>query len=96
MSPCKKNYSSDFKSKIVLELLSGDSSLLELCTKYKLPKRTLGGWQSKAIKDLKLIFDNDIKHKKDLSILRNKIEDLTHIIGEISVENKYYKKKLKD
>ena len=45
MKKKKNTYNPEFKSKVVLELLSGQHTLNELAEKYQISPATLSGWQ---------------------------------------------------
>ena len=45
LSKKQKKYSADFKSKVVIELLNGDQTLNQVCSKYSLVPKSVQNWK---------------------------------------------------
>ncbi|MFB6224827.1 MAG: transposase, partial [Candidatus Paceibacteria bacterium] len=52
-----KRYSSDFKAKVVLELLEGEKPLNQLCSEYGLTPKSVQSWKDAFIKNASLAFN---------------------------------------
>jgi transposase-like protein len=89
-----KKYDAQLKAKLALELVSGKKTLIEICTEHKIPKTTLIEWKEKLEKESHDIFLPISERDKRLKQLQNMIQDLHKIIGEITIENNFLKKKL--
>ena len=59
-----KRYSADFKAKTVLELLSGDKPLNQLCSTYGLVPKTVLGWKETFLANASLAFNNQLPRRK--------------------------------
>ena len=94
MKRSAKKYDAQLKAKLALELVSEKKSILEICTEHKIPKTTLIEWKEKLEKECHDIFLPMSERDKKLKQLQNVIQDLHKIIGEITIENNFLKKKL--
>ena len=90
----KKSYDSKFKAKIALELLQGRQELIEIATKYNVPKSTITEWRDKLLQEAEQLFIPLHEKDKEVKKLKNNIETLQTIIGQITIENTFLKKKL--
>lgn len=94
MSKKKNIYSAEFKSKIVMELISGQHTLNELAEKYQIAPATLSNWNKQFQERAAVIFqhgptDNDrqlVEKEQEIAILQQKV-------GQLSVECDWLKKK---
>lgn len=89
-----KSYDAKFKAKIALALYKGDSSILEICAKDKIPKTTVTEWHNKLVNEVESLFIPTHEKEKKVKLLKEELEVLHKIIGEITVENNFLKKKL--
>ena len=51
-----KTYDAKFKAKIALASYKGDSSILEICAKDKIPKTTVTEWHNKLVNEAESLF----------------------------------------
>lgn len=86
----RRKFSSDFKSKVVLEALRERSTIEALAQKYELHPTQINQWKKEAISNLSDIFDKGKKNIED----RTYVEKLYAQIGQLKVENDFLKKKL--
>ena len=86
----RRKFSSDFKSKVVLEALRERSTIEALAQKYELQPTQINQWKKEAISNLSDIFDKGKKNIED----RTDVEKLYAQIGQLKVENDFLKKKL--
>ena len=89
-----KNYDAKLKAEVALEAYKGEKSLVEICAAHNLPKSNIRDWENKLITEASSIFTPKHEKEKELKNLKNEIEHLHKIIGEITVENNFLKKKL--
>lgn len=89
-----KTYDPQLKAKIALELLKGDKEVIEIASEYNLPKSTILEWKEKLEKEAQELFIP--RHEKDKAVkkLKDTITELHKLIGEITIENNFLKKKL--
>lgn len=89
-----KTYEASFKAKVALEAYKGNKSVLEICTSYNIPRTNVSDWEQKLVSEASNIFVATTEKDKQVKQLKNEIEKLHKIIGEITIENNYFKKKL--
>ncbi len=57
MSKKKKTYSAEFKSKVVLELLSEEQTIAQIASKYEISAKSLIDWKKQFLDNASLVFD---------------------------------------
>jgi len=90
----KNTYSPEFKSKIVLELLSGQLTLNELAEKYQISPATLSSWHKQFQEHAAEVFrrgatdsDREAEAKdREITVLQQKV-------GQLTIECDWLKKK---
>ncbi|HBM75289.1 MAG TPA: hypothetical protein DD429_07015 [Clostridiaceae bacterium] len=55
----RKTYSPEFKTKLVLEALRGERTLNEIASENEVHPNMLTRWKTEAIKNFKLLFENE-------------------------------------
>jgi transposase len=90
----KKTYEASFKAKIALEGIKNTKSAAEICSEYKIPITNLYEWRDKVIAKAVDLFVPESEYNKKLKVLKLEIEGLHKVIGELTVENSFIKKKL--
>ena len=88
MSGKRREYSADFKAKLVLQVLSGEKTTGELCRAHKLHASVLNRWRAAFIKDASSIFNTD--GKADESAAR--IAELERLVGQLTLQLEIAKK----
>jgi transposase-like protein len=91
----KKQYDAKFKAKLALELIREKKSVIEIGAEYKVPQTNLHEWKNRLIASSVDIFLPEAEKNKALKLKEQEISLLHKIIGEITVENNFFKKKLK-
>lgn len=94
-----KKYNSDFKLKVVLSYLSGQSTVAQICTKYEISKATLHKWVKQFKDNSGLVFDDSKlskkkSGKKDGSLTEKEASKLYAKIGRLTMERDFLKKVL--
>ena len=74
MKDHRRKFSSRFKSKVVLEAISGGKSLTEIAGKFDLDRNLIAGWKKKFITKAHLVFESkDIpKNVKKIAAVKGK------------------------
>ena len=57
MSRKRKQYSAEFKTKVVLELLKGDQTVAQVASKYEVTAKSLTDWKKQFLENASLAFD---------------------------------------
>ena len=94
-----EHFSSEFKFKVVLEILREDSTLAEIASKYNVITKSLMSWKKEFIENGESVFNKnkDIKaHKNELSQKDEYIDKLHTTVGELTVQLKWLKKSRKN
>ena len=89
----KKKYDAKFKSSIAIEAIKNKKSFTELAAENKIPKSNIKEWQDKLLNNASSLFSGDSELNKRAKDLEKEIENLHNIIGKITVEHNYLKKK---
>jgi len=98
MSAKKKTYSADFKAKVVLELLSSDSTLNQIASKYEVTPQSLLLWKKQFIENASQAFESSkmsSEYKKEIDELRENNDKLAKALGNTTIERDWAVKKLK-
>lgn len=95
MSRTCKSYASKLKAKVAIEALSEKASILEICKENNVPKGNVLEWKNKLINEAETIYVPMHERNRVVRGLKAEIEEMHKIIGEITIENNFLKKKLK-
>jgi transposase-like protein len=92
MGKMRKQFSKEFKAKVSLEAMKGLKTTAEISSEYKVHATQITQWKKELQEALPGIFsgrkDPQEKQQKEL------IDNLYKRIGELAVENDWFKKKL--
>ena len=97
MSKKKKTYSADFKSKIVLELLSGEHTIAQIASKYEITAKSLIDWKKQFLDNASLAFDISgatKAYKDEIEELKAENDALASKLGRATIERDFLEKKL--
>ena len=87
MSKERRKFSAEFKAKVALEALSGDSTLAELSSKYGVHPNQISQWKAQAKEGLVGIFADKLKN--DSVTDEAKLKELHAKIGQLTIENDF-------
>ena len=88
--PKRRNFSAEYKAKVVLELISGSKSVAELCREHKLKPDLLSHWKSQFLTNAAKAFDN----AREVDPQQERIAELERLAGKQSLEIEILKKAL--
>ncbi len=92
MGQTRKRFSKEFKAKVAFEALKGEKTMAELSSEFGVHVSQITKWKQELAEGIPGIFkskgDPEEKNKDKL------IEDLYKRIGQIEMENNWFKKKL--
>ena len=86
----QRNFSLEFKRRVVEELLSGESRPAQLCRRYNISSSVLYHWKRQYSRGK---FDNEPTEE---SALKDRIEKLERLVGRLTLENEFLKRGLKN
>lgn len=83
-----KNYSNEYKFKVVLEMIRGDLTIAEIISKYQVPRSVLHRWKKQLLENGADVFGSN--HQTRSSNSDNADLDKLHAtIGRLKVENDF-------
>lgn len=91
-----KEYSPEFKTKVVLEVLKEEETQAEICSKYKIPYSTLTGWLKHFLGSVDNVFKGkqiEKQHENEINQKEKHIDELHRQIGELTFKVNWLKKK---
>ena len=94
-----KEYASEFKFKVVLEMLKQENTQTELSQKYGIPACTLRAWYNQFIENGESIFTGrkqDKIFKDEIKSKEKEIDELHKTVGELTIVNNFVKKKFRE
>ena len=89
MSRKRRNFTAEFKSKVVLELLEGDKTIKTKASKYDILPKSLQQWKKQFLENASLAFDKsaDVKeYKEEIETLKKEKDAIAKKLGEVIVE----------
>lgn len=89
----RKTHSTEFKSKLVLEVLRGERTLAEIASENNLHPNMLTRWKTDAINHFGLLFEKPAKVDSLVKEKEAEIEELYKQIGKLSAQVEWLKKK---
>jgi transposase len=93
MSKIRRKHSREFKFKVAIEALKEQKTIAAICREYAIHESQVHAWK-KQLKDHGLsVFDDGVSSKSGkVAELESQIRCLNEHIGELSMENKFFKK----
>ena len=90
MARTRRNFSAEFKARVVLEILSGSKNAAEVCREYNLKPDLVSHWKSQFLANAAQVFESETK----LDPQQARIEELERLAGKLSLELEVAKKAL--
>ena len=87
----RRRFTAEFKAKVVLEALRGESSQAELCRRHNLSEEQLSEWKQQFVENAASLFESRDKPSKDET---ERIAELEQLVGRLSVAMDIQKKAL--
>ena len=97
MSKKRTNYSSAFKTKLVLELLQNEATLAEIASKHNILPQNLVNWKKTFLANAEIAMEPSKavkEYKEELIKSQEQNERLTALVGKVTVEKEWLAKKL--
>jgi transposase-like protein len=86
-----RRFTPEFKSQVVLEVVSGVMSVAEACRKYRLDHQVLSRWKSDFLERASQLSSGDPQREED----QRRIADLERLVGRLTMEVEILKKALR-
>ena len=84
----RRKFSPEFKSEVVLQLLSGERSMAELCREHQLTSQTINKWKQQLVAAASQAFEKG----SDSSSEQERIAELERMVGKLTMELEIAKK----
>ena len=97
MSRKRKAYSAEFKTKVVLELLSGEQTVAQVASRYEITAKSLTDWKKQFLANASLAFDVSgatKAYKDEIDALKEENDALAKKLGKTTVERDWLQGKL--
>ena len=95
-----KTYTSEFKAKVVIEVLQGEKSLSEIASQYNLNPNMVRNWKSEFLENASMIFENasmifenpkkaEKAARRKEEALKKEKETMLKTIGQLTIERDF-------
>src|SRR5207302_333393 len=84
----RRSFSSDFKARLVLDLLTGTASQAELCRRHNVKPQLLAHWKAAVLERLPTLFGSEEATSQD----QVRVADLEQLVGQQALELAILKK----
>ena len=92
MSTTRKRYTSEFKMKIVLEVISITSTIAEIASKHSIHPTMISTWKADFLNHTKDIFSDPRKKDDSLKVKEEALDEAHRQIGQLTIERDWLKK----
>ncbi len=86
----RRKFSAEFKTKVVLELLSGEKGLMQASREYEIKDAILSRWKQEFLERASELFEQP----KDLQEKDARIAELERMVGKLTMQIELSKKAL--
>jgi transposase-like protein len=86
----RRKFSPEFKSQVVLQLLTGERSMAELCREHQLTSQMVGSWKQQFLVAARQAFEKG----GESSAEQERIAELERMVGKLTMELEIAKKAL--
>lgn len=86
----RRKFSAEFKTKVVLELLSGEKGLMQASREYEIKDAILSRWKQEFLEHASELFEQP----KDLQEKDARIAELERMVGKLTMQIELSKKAL--
>lgn len=88
MAANRRQYTAEFKAKVVLQVLSGEKTSSELCRAHKLNPNVLNRWRKEFLEQAASIFERGEAGSEH----EQKIAELERLVGQLTLQLEIAKK----
>jgi transposase len=88
MAANRRQYSAEFKAKVVLEVISGEKTPSEACRAHKLNANVLARWRKEFVQQAPSLFEHDAQTSHE----QERIAELERLVGQLSLKLEIAKK----
>lgn len=84
----RRKFTSQFKSQVILQLLSGERSMAELCREHQLTAQMIGNWKHQFLAAATQAFESEASRNAE----QERIAELERMVGRLTMELEIAKK----
>lgn len=84
----RRKFTAAFKSQVVLQLLSGEKSMAELCREHQLTSQVIGNWKQQLLTAAPQLFEKGNSDSDEQA----RIAELERMVGRLTMELEIAKK----
>ena len=84
----RRKFTAEFKSQVVLQLLSGERSMAELCREHQLTAQMIGTWKQQFLAAATQAFESDAAR----NVEQERMAELERMVGKLTMELEIAKK----
>lgn len=97
MSRVRRNHKPEFKFRVASEALKEHKTIAQICREFEVCESQVNNWKRRLKENGSEVFADGSRSLKSskISDLEAQIRSLNEYIGELSVENKFFKKNSK-
>jgi transposase-like protein len=96
MSKKRRNFTPEFKSQIVLQLLREEQTVNELAAVHQISPVVISRWKAEILEKASMVFQKGTTDaEKDIAEKDDQIADLERKVGQLTIEVDWLKKKSK-
>jgi transposase len=90
MRRTRRNFTAEFKAKVVLEIISGSKSAADVCREYSLKPDLVSRWKNQFLANAAQVFESGAEADPQ----QERIQELERLAGRLSLELQVAKKAL--
>ena len=84
----RRKFSAEFKSQVVLQIISGEKSLAEVCREHQLSAQMTGNWKQQFLAQAKRAFESEATN----NVEQARIAELEQMVGKLTMQLEIAKK----
>jgi len=84
----RRQFSAEFKARVVLEVLSGQKRAAEVCREYQLKSELLSRWKADFVSQASSVFASDERTQQ----AEQRVAELERLVGRLTLELEIAKK----
>jgi transposase len=88
MAGTRRQFTAEFKAKVVLQVISGEKTASELCRAHKLNPNTLNRWRTEFLNQASSVFEPGGTEQGE----QQRIAELERLVGQLTMQLEIAKK----
>jgi transposase-like protein len=84
----RRKFNAEFKTQVVVQVLSGEKSLAEVCREHQLSAQLVGNWKQQFLAHANRAFDGEAGNSGE----QERIAELERMVGKLTMELEIAKK----